>query len=136
MTISVEDAKILRESGFLESEVLRFSESKTPEGVDQPPIDISTPVWQAMLRSRREWVEDKIAKGWDKGEVTSELRAYYKRDESRSPWDFLKAEYRPAKRVDYWGIVRKRKQGDIRTGLGEYPIQGEGLDVQNTQQTI
>ena len=42
------------------------------------------------------------------------------RDRRRSPWDFLKLEYRPPKRVDYWAAMRARKKAEIVSELGDY----------------
>jgi hypothetical protein len=120
MTISSEDFDILRKAGFVEYELEQIANAKTPDGKDQPPIDINSPAWRAVIKSRREWTDDKIARGWQLDAIINEVMNYYHKDERRTPFDFLKAEYRPRKRVDYYAVVRERKKIAIEEDMGEY----------------
>lgn len=120
MSISGADADRLKQAGFLESEIQELAEAKTVKGEDQPPINLDSPAWQAVLESRREWWIDKVDRGWTEHEIVNELMNYYRRDKSRTPFDFLKAEYRPPKRVDYIEMIRKRHQGQIAGELEGY----------------
>lgn len=118
MSLSDHDVLKLKTSGFTNFEIFELANAKDPEGKDQPSIDLDSPVWVKVIESRQQWWEDKIKRGWAEEEIVNELMAYYDRDKTRTPWDFLKAEYRPVKKVDYLTIVRARKQAAIKAALG------------------
>jgi len=122
LTISANDAAMLRQAGFLESEIQGFAEAKTTDGKDQPPVNINSPVWQAVIESRREWWIDKIDRGWTEHEIVAELENYYKRDSKRNPFDFIRAEYKPPRKKDYMDIVRKRAVAQIKSELEGYKL--------------
>jgi hypothetical protein len=120
MTISAKDAEILRDAHFLESEIESFANAVTSSGNPQPPINIESPIWQAVLTSRREWHDDKIQRGWTQEEIVAELENYYKRDKKRNPFDFIRAEYKPPKRKDYMEIARARQAAQIEQDVHSY----------------
>jgi len=113
LSISSEAAQQLLDAGFLGSEVQDIAEAKTSDGKDQPPIDINSPIWQSVMKSRRDWWQDKRDRGWSEEEIITELMNYYRRDKSRTPYDFIRAEYKPPKKVDYIEIVRSRNRAQI-----------------------
>jgi hypothetical protein len=122
LTISANDAARLRQAGFLESEIEGFANAVTSDGKPQPPVDLDSPVWQAVLESRREWWVDKIDRGWTEHEIINELQNYYRRDAKRNPWDFIRAEYKPPKRKDYMEIARARAASQISSELEGYKL--------------
>ena len=131
MTLSQADAERLRHAGFLESEIMELAEAKTAIGADQPQINLDSPVWQAVIKSRREWWIDKLDRGWTEHEIVNELENYYRRDKGRNPFDFLKAEYKPPKKVDYIEIIRKRYAEQIGSELEGYRLQ-QNVEGQGT----
>jgi len=122
MTISANDAQKLRDAGFSEWEINELSNARTPDGKDQPPINIDSPAWQAVLKSRKEWTDDKIRRGWRRKEIENEIMNYYNKDTRRTPFDFLKAEYRPRKRIDYLTALGESKKMAIEQELKEYGV--------------
>ena len=120
MTLSFEAAEQLRAAGFLDYEIEQYATAVDSESKPQPPIDISQPVWQRAMKSRRDWVEDKISRNWTEAEIREELMNYYRRGEKRSPWDFLRIEYRPPTRIDYREAIRRRAQARVAAVLGRY----------------
>lgn len=120
MTLSAADAFRLRLAGFTDYEVMEMANAKTADGKDQPPIDINSSTWKSMMESREKWISDKINRGWNDEQIDNEVMDYYRRDERRSPFDFLKLEYRPPKKVDYWEAIRNRKRAAIEAAMGEY----------------
>lgn len=121
MTISSNDAENLRRAGFTEYELDLLANAKTPDGKDQPAIKIDGPAWQSSLRSRRQWYDDRIANGWTEQQIINAVFSYYAADKKRTPFDFLKIEYRPRKRVDYYAIMGENKKLHVEEVLGEYP---------------
>lgn len=120
MSLSFEDKATLINAGFLPYEVQQFDEAKTLDGQPQPPIDLGSPVWQRVLQSRRDWVNDKKAREWAQSEIEAEIMAYYRREKKRDPFSFLKAEYRPPAKKDFWESVRAREQHKIKAELKGY----------------
>ena len=120
MTLSFDDAARLRTSGFLDWEIEQFASATDAKGKLQPPIDLNAPVWQAAMKSRGDWVDDKIARGWTKEEIDGEIMGYYWRKAERSPFDFLKLEYAPPTKVDYREALRRRLEGEVAATLGRY----------------
>ena len=113
MTLSFEDAERLRLAGFIEFELEEFSTATTPSGQPQPAIDLDGEVWQRVLESRRDWTTDKIVRGWTRDEIENVIMEYYLTKEGRSPWDFLKIEYRPPEKLDYKAAIRRRAGEEI-----------------------
>lgn len=120
MTISAADAEKLRHAGFTEQEIIDLAEAKTATGADQPPINLDSPAWEATLKSRINWWQDKLDAGWTANEILDSLGDFYRRDPRRTPFDFLRAEYRPPKKVDYLEIARARTQAQITGELNGY----------------
>jgi len=120
LSISSNDAERLRAAGFLDQEIYEIASATTPDGQQQPPIDLDSQVWQNVLESRVKWIEQKLADGWNEERIREEIMAYYRRGTSRNPFDFLKAEYRPPKRVDYWEAMRRKKQAGIKNTIEGY----------------
>lgn len=120
MPISQYDADNLANAGFTPYEIQQISQATTSSGTSQTPVNTDSPIWQAVIRSRRDWVEDKIARGWNWMEIRNEIENYYRRDAKRSPFDFLRAEYKPPKRMDYIEMIRRRTQADIEENLDNY----------------
>lgn len=122
MTISAADALLLRQSGFTRYEIDEIANAKTTTGEDQPPINLRSPAWVATIKSRREWWIDKVERGWTEYEIENELMNYYNRDTNRTPFDFLRAEYKPPKKADYIEIARKRAAKQIKRELDGYVL--------------
>jgi hypothetical protein len=110
LSISLGDAERLHRAGFLDAEIEEFSSAQDSLGRNQPPINLSSPVWQSVLRSRRDWTDERLRRGWTPEEIENEIKRYYRMRDTRSPWDFIKAEYRPRARVDYLSRIRSSQQ--------------------------
>ena len=120
MALSFDDAKRLQEAGFLDFEIEKIAEAETVDGKEQPPVDLSSPVWQRVLESRASWMADKVAKNWSQEEIERNIMDYYARGAKRNPYDFLKAEYRPIKKRDFWVEIRARNQRKVKASLRGY----------------
>ena len=120
MSLSSYDAQLLMQAGFIEKEIMDLADAVTPAGTPQPPINLDSPAWQAMIQSRMEWVADKVNQGWSEWQIREEIMAYYARSGSRSPFDFLKLSYRPSKRVDYFAALANQKARQIQSVMGRY----------------
>lgn len=75
---------------------------------------------QAARKTRTAWITDLRRRGWTWPQIRKEREAYYTRNKRRNPFDFIKAEYKPPKKVDYVeyrGRQRLRAKGKTRRGL-------------------
>jgi len=111
-TVGFDEAYMrLRSAGFIDMEIRNiFSAGNTP-------VLFTTEPFKAMLKSRRKWFRSRIKSGWSKGQVISAIRKYYS-VEKRSPFDFLRREYKPPLRVDfkvYREAARKRAVREVKT---------------------
>lgn len=122
MTLSSDDSQRLRSAGFSDWEINELANARTPDGKDQPPINIDGDAWKAVLKSRKEWTDDKIRRGWLDKEIENEIMNYYLKDTRRTPFDFLKAEYRPRKRIDYLTALGESKKMAIEQELKDYGV--------------
>ena len=108
MTISVGDGNILRRNHFTDAEIQDLANAVTPDGKSQPPVDINSPLWRAVISSRKSWYMGRIRKGWKRARIESTINNFYGRGSKRSIYDFLKAEYQPKKIIDYMSAIKRR----------------------------
>jgi len=121
MAITDEDGQRLREAHFLEYEIDQLATAVQPgTGNPQGYQNLDGPTWQAAIKSRIDWWDDKRRRGWSKEEIEQELLNYYQRDQKRTPWDFLKVAYHPPKKFDYLAVVRARHASQIEGSLEGY----------------
>jgi hypothetical protein len=113
--LNYDDAEKLKAAGFTDWEIDQLSQSKTPSGQDQPPIDLNDKPWIATINSRREWRDIRADEGYNDSEINNAINRYYQRDPNRSPWDFLKAEYKPPQKMTSFKgtVLAKEKIGSL-----------------------
>jgi hypothetical protein len=118
MTVNERDADILRMYGFTIREIAEYNNAKMPNGELQPPIDLSSPVWQEALLARQELVgkiSDQYRKDFNKrltrARLDNIINGYYATGKT-SPWDFIKSLYVPKLVVDFTttSIEKARKE--------------------------
>lgn len=74
------------------------------------PDLFSTEPYKAMLESRHTWWVHRLKAGWNRSQIWGAINRYYD-VEARSPFEFLRIEYKPVRRVDfktYREVARKR----------------------------
>jgi len=129
MTITNEDKQILADAGFIDYEINEYDIAHFADGTPQH-INILTPEWQSAIKSRNDWRQDKVDRGWTKEEIIREVTSYYRLGEKRNPFDFIQAQgsltdadiqRRNAKRVDYIEARKRKARREIEEGLGSYP---------------
>ena len=94
----------LRSSGFINAEIRHIFSAGNVPGL------FGTEPFKDMLRSRRRWFKDRRKAGWSKVQIIDAIKKHYVAP-TRSPFDFLRIEYRPPLRVDfkrYRTIARKQ----------------------------
>lgn len=118
MPLNRHQKEFLLDAGFLPSEVRKFSRARTPDGGYQT-IDFSGATWQNTISSRRNWVRRRLDAGWTKDEIRRAILRYYKRRAGRTPYDFLRIEYKkPRKLTDSEFIVKMKSRIRISKKFG------------------
>lgn len=114
MTLSMKENKLLREVGFTAYEVDIFNSAIAVDGTPQI-IDLNSATWQNMMLSRKEWVMDTLEEGLNDADRETLIDEYYQIDRERSPFDFVKREYKPPRGLSDYQKARSnraRKQTD------------------------
>lgn len=100
----------LRSAGFINMEIRNiFSAGNTP-------MLFGTEPFKAMLQTRRRWFKSMVKRGWSKAQILNAIKKHYITPE-RSPFDFLRLEYRPPLRVDfrkYREVARKHAKRTVK----------------------
>jgi len=96
MPLSIKDNLRLRDAGFTQYEVDEFNNAVAVDGTPQV-INLDSATWQNMMYSRKQYIMDMIDEGLDKIEIENIIDDYYRMDRDRSPFDFVKREYKPPK---------------------------------------
>lgn len=99
--------------GFSEWEVDQYDAGTDPSGVPQPDIDLDSPLWQSVMLIRETWLSEMKDQGYSEYEIETMIMEYYLRNRERSPWDFLKAEYKSKKKVDFSPASSRSAQARI-----------------------
>jgi len=103
-----------RNAGFLSEEAEELTYGKEGVEVNSEAVYNSAP-GRAARAGRQQWIKGLLAQGWTKEEIEREARAYYTRDTSRSPWDFIRLEYKPREKKDYQEAARRRAEAQVKT---------------------
>jgi len=90
-------------AGFLRSEILEFLKAK-----NWRRVYYSSPGRAARLERIR-WIRDLQRQGWTKAQIKAELQAYYDRETTRSPWDFIR-KYKPKQKKDFKIYARAQEE--------------------------
>jgi len=101
-SLNRKDKELLKSSGFLKSEI---------EEINKGYVNTSSYTYQNMVKSRSQWTKSMEAVGWNKQQIAARIRHWYKSKKDRSPFDWLKIEYRPANKLT---IKQLAKQLEVR----------------------
>lgn len=109
--LTLNQAEILRLSGFTEGEIQSIDSAASPSGQSQPRVDLTTGQWRAAINSRREWLRAFMATGKTREQFDNVVNHYYERRARRKTdiWAFLKAEYKPPARMDFQAAYKARR---------------------------
>ena len=111
--LSAKEKSILKSSGFLPNEIEAFDTAKTPDGEKQKLAFDSAP-FMSMIMSRVKWITDLKERGWSNSQIINQIRRYYHMKSGRSPFDFLKLEYKPPKKIDFIEASKTRTRVKTR----------------------
>jgi len=97
--IDYEAVRELQDAGFLDFEISLWNESQTPVHLDRHP-------WDEVLRMRTAIVEYAKKQGWTRDKYEQFIRSVWTQFGLNTPYEFLRAVYKPHERKDY--IDRRR----------------------------
>ena len=118
----------LRRAGFLPDEIERFSTMTDPAGRPQDVNSlIETGPWRAMITARADYWQQERRRGVKDSAIIAKIQGYYRAFTRRRPWDFIKREYHPPRKIkDYQAYARGEAGRRIyhHFGKARYPIRG------------
>lgn len=85
--------KELRAAGFTAYEARILSKG------DNTVQAFGTAPWRDAMKERSKWIETQLSRGFTRAQIRRELNAYYKQGKKRSPWDFIRENYIPKRKV-------------------------------------
>lgn len=89
--LSKNEKIILARAGFIPMEIRYFDNAGG--------INFNGASFQTMIRSRRKWRDAMSHVGWTKQEINKKILRFNRLKTTRSPFDFLRIEYRPPVRM-------------------------------------
>lgn len=119
--LSDDEKQELLRRGFIPWEVKQFDQATagdTASGHVVPQdVAFSSEPFQDMIHSRESYIEMLKGYGWQPRQIISTIIRYYQLRGGRSPWDFLKIEYKPARTMtDFqWGRKAEARTRISRT---------------------
>lgn len=104
--------------GFLPFEAKEFL---TAKGGKHHDVDsdirsiVTSKPFESMLQDRLKWIHQCQQIGWSGHKIGQALKDYYKLEADRSPFDFLKIEYKPPQQLsDYAAAIKLRAETRIK----------------------
>jgi hypothetical protein len=110
MSISSDDEEKLLAVGYTHWEINEFGNATTPDGVSQKPFNLDGETWSAAIKSRQDWFNELMSKGWTYQQYEQAIYDQYTRNPNQSPWDFLKSEYKPPQHADFRTTIEATKR--------------------------
>ena len=117
--LNAKQKKVLFDTGFLPQEIDEFDDARTPDGKLQDLAFDSAP-FRAMRESRTKWILKLKKSGWNNRQIVEQIKRYYRLKAGRSPFDFLKIEYQPPKKLtDFAEAVKLKVRSRVSRTLGK-----------------
>ena len=115
MSMSLKNQQALLRDGFLQSEVTEFAEAVAPDGSPQH-INIESKTWLQARENRRNWIKmlqkhcvEKLGRRLSQTDINKLVVDWRAQDSSRTPWDLIKASYRPPKMLGDYAEAKQRR---------------------------
>jgi len=111
-TLNRAQKRYMYNHGWLLSEIKAFSNARTPDGKRMQNLDFMSAPFQAMLKSRDQYVNKLKTLGWNDMQIRQRINMLYTSKRGKaSPWDFLKIEYKPPTKLsdNVWATKLKSK---------------------------
>lgn len=118
--LTANDKYRLDKAGFMDWEIEYFDQMRDPSGGLQPYAELDGGTWQAVMKRRREWVDAMLRQNWTSEQISKAINRWYENKKSRSPYEWVKMEYQPPRRIsNYQEARRKRalKEADALTRM-------------------
>ena len=115
MSMSMKNQLRLRRAGFMPWEISEFAEA---EARDESPqvIDINSKTWQQAIETRENWIKSlkhysrtKLNRNLTYTDINRLLVNWLNQDKTRTPFDLIKASYKPPKMISDYQAARKKR---------------------------
>ena len=115
MALKMQDQLQLRRDGFMPWEIQELATALAPDGTPQV-IDIYSGTWTQARENRKHWIKvlhahtkTKLGRRLTQVDVNRLVLNWYAQDKERTPWDLIKAEYKPPKMLSDYQSARKKR---------------------------
>ena len=115
MAMRINDQLQLRRDGFLPHEIQELATAIAPDGTPQV-IDIYSGTWTQARENRKNWIKvlnahtkSKLGRRLNQVDINRLVVSWYTQDKERTPWDLIKASYRPPKMLTDYQSARKKR---------------------------
>lgn len=113
---------MLYQEGWMPSEIFSFEGAISGDVASghrvKQNFNFNSQTFRAARASRRRYIKDLKEHGWTDYEIKQKFVSYYK-DKRRDPFQFLKIEYAPVKKItDFVDAVRRRSRASLSKHFG------------------
>ena len=105
----------LRSAGFMPWEITEFAEAKAIDNTPQV-IDLTSETWKQAIETRENWIKSlkhysrtKLNRNLTYTDINRLLVNWLNQDKTRTPFDLIKAEYKPPKMLTDYQSARKKR---------------------------
>ena len=110
-TLTLKEMNMLLHAGFLKREIRQIDQAKTVDKVKYQNIDLNNEKWQAVIKSRRIFVNRRKGHGADIYRIRAGIVRLYRLNNFTTPFDFIKELYvgeRQPKRLQNFDFALKK----------------------------
>ena len=115
MALKMQDQLQLRRDGFMPWEIIELATALAPDNTPQV-IDIYSATWTQARENRKNWIRSlkyytktKLNRNLTYTDINRLLVNWLNQDKTRTPWDLIKASYKPPKMISDYQAVRKKR---------------------------
>ena len=134
MAMNLKSQLQLRRDGFLPHEIQELATAIAPDRTPQV-IDIYSATWTDARNARKNWIKTldrycktKLGRRATQVDVNKLVMSWYQQDKTRTPWDLIKAEYRPPKMLSDYQAASKKRAASSKQSLYRRRPRKKGLE--------
>jgi len=115
MAMNLKSQLRLRSAGFMPWEITEFAEALAPDKTPQV-IDLNSATWKQAIETRENWIKSlkhysktKLNRNLTYTDINRLLVNWLNQDKTRTPWDLIKASYKPPHQISDYQAARKKR---------------------------
>ena len=123
MSMSMKNQLRLRSAGFMPWEISEFAEAKAIDNTPQV-IDLTSATWKQAIETRENWIKSlkhysrtKLNRNLTYTDINRLLVNWLNQDKTRTPFDLIKASYKPPHQISDYKMARKKRALNSQASL-------------------